>query len=230
MHGGLAFITDQTIRLSEDLILPLSIQPGSQLWGTYYPPPERTNDYRYVVHEHDFMLTPIPYYAWGRVARIRIRMKHKKGTLSRISRVIATEGCNILLGELNRSGHRYTTWRLVVDFEKISTNLSEVDVPLARTNLLREKAISLRTVIEEKCSEDLFRMPDLPDMSVAVTVDPLDALLYFSERWRKISNSPVIRERKLFRPFHVEYQSDRISFSNDAASLFKQVLKSQLPT
>lgn len=174
-HGGLAHIARSRIRLSEDLLLPLSVVKGSPLEGFYYPKPNKPG-YEHRHNEHDLLLTPIPYRAWPCSAGLRLEIKHKPGSISTIAEYLRDQGLNILTAQCNRSSHRFATWNLVVEFE----NLLGKD-PEELATLVPQKVNELEENIKLNCSSALQEetSEDLPELRKPVGAWPLRALNHF---------------------------------------------------
>jgi hypothetical protein len=169
-HGGMAFITENRIHLSEDLLMPLSLTEGSPLNGLYYPTPA---GYENVQRHPDLVLTPIPTWAWPRSAGLRLELKHQAGALSHAVGFLKNENLNILMSECTRAGHRYSTCNLVVEFEDLK------GVPAGElANVVPERVEALKRKILSGCSE-VLQPRDSPELRDPVGAWALRCLNHF---------------------------------------------------
>ena len=115
--GGMAFISDKIIRLDEELLRPLTLRVNSSVSGVYYPPREEES-YGDRKTKHDFMITPIPYYAWPYCLGIRLTVKHDRGSLDVVADYFKENRINIHMSHMTRTGYLYGIWNLVVELEQ----------------------------------------------------------------------------------------------------------------
>ncbi|HSK80992.1 MAG TPA: hypothetical protein VLQ45_31355 [Thermoanaerobaculia bacterium] len=156
-HGDIAYISQDRICLSRDLLRPLSVRENSELAGIYTPLSDQ---------EHpDFFLTPISFRAWPYAAAMRIDVRQEPGMLAKVTALLEEEHVNILLAQTSRKGQRAATWNLVLDFEKLHLeeprardliHLSEHDLPKAIKRL--ENAIYKHEILDlQQSSTNCYR-------------------------------------------------------------------------
>lgn len=195
-HGGVAYISnDKVIRLSEDLLKPLSVAEGSQLTAIYYPTPigeEYESSYQGIARQPDFMLTPIPYNAWPYSAGMRVDIKHKKGSFAEVAAFLREYEINIIMAQCTRSGHRHATWTLVVEFEGLR---KDKDLPgleeLRQLSVqVEERAKALKKDLQEACRSAIPNPTNTPYLRNPIGCWPLKGLAYFFEFSQK---NPIAR-------------------------------------
>lgn len=116
-HGDLVTLDKTSFNLSKNLLEPISIYEGSEIYGLYYPSVKSPVEADPQI-KHDFMLTPIPPRLWPYLGKLNIILKHDSTALFQIAELLAKRNINIITTECTRSGHRYMSWSLTVAFEE----------------------------------------------------------------------------------------------------------------
>jgi hypothetical protein len=221
-HGGIAYIGSDRIRLSEDLLRPLSIGENSSLTAVYYPRPTDER-YRGVNFHHDLMLTPVPYRAWPFSAGIRLDIKHQKGSLATVTEFLKHRKVNILTGQCTRSAHRYATWDMVVEFE----GLSDLNPPLVQLDgmaqRLEKEIEAFKTGIIAECGP-VLQDSNSPYLRNPVEAWPLKPLAYFYKQSLK-------EETALYKPLKMRCtSSDSIEVERAKTVFWLAKIREELPT
>lgn len=227
-HGGMAYISvDRIIRLSEDLLKPISVAEGSQLTAVYYPTPvdgEYKDYYLGIAHQPDFMLTPIPYNAWPYSAGMRVDIKHQKGAFADVTAFLRDREVNIIMAQCTRSGHRHATWTLAVDFEGLRKNRGGLPGQEELHSLgqqLETDIRSLKSDIQKACKSAIPDPASTPYLRNPVGCWPLKGLVHFFE---------VSQKNSVSQPFRAECRSkDTIDIRDVSTEAWSHV-RNDLPT
>ena len=118
-HGDLAYISAESLRLSSDLLRPLSILNRSELTCFFTPLADQKLP--------DFFLTPIPYRSWPYVAGMRIDLPQRQGVLADLTEMLKDRKINILIAQCARGGYNGGTCNFVLEFEALVPRKKDQD-------------------------------------------------------------------------------------------------------
>jgi hypothetical protein len=177
-HGGIGYIDREKIILPLDLLKPLSICEGTLIEGIFYP--KSDSHPSYVPDLIDFVLAPVPFDYWNKVAALNIRLVHRPGALLKLSKILKEESISILNAECTRSAHRYASWFLTILFDK---NHDQYDFDRS-ISLYKQTNVDLLNL-----KEKLLNNPELGDILFSDANDhllknsvmelPLTSMAYF---------------------------------------------------
>lgn len=190
-HGGIGYLDYQCLTLPTDLLRPLSIADGSSVMAMHYPVMDDP-DYRDVPDCHDLMLTPVPRRYWPAMARLFVRLRHRRGAMAKVAAWFRNRQVSILNAECSRSAHRYATWNLTIAFDSLVGQTNPFDARKSE-NVGTALAIqSLLQDLEHAFGDDvLFR--DVTDPGLAMSVEglPVRAHSYFDNYLNSQTTPPT---------------------------------------
>ena len=219
MHlGTVAFVSDEIIRISEELMSPLTLTTGSTAFGVYYPPREDDNRYQDSKIRHDLMLTPIPFSAWPYCAGVRLFVSHKAGSMKKVSEYFKNHGINIHMSHSTRSGYLYASWVLVVEFLDLHNKIDPAN-PAAGDLLagqLNEHTEEFKEDIKTVCGNALYVVEDLHYWNSSVSAWPQKGLSYFHKYIldhpnRKFTTECITRDTMKIMDSRALIQGDSLS-------------------
>ncbi len=230
-HSGIGEINSNgDLFLPSDILSPLSISTDTRIWGMYYPCSSHIEPESQKQVKYDFMISPIPFDHWGRVVRIKVRLKPIENALKRITEIIMNLGGSILLSELSRSAHHYDTATFIITFTDLSDEqvteygIGSVPSTKVKANYLQDQLkLKCRDLIyEEKCDEE--KKCDKENSEV-IRISSYQALAYFYNVAKKKSdrNCSCKEEFGAFEVFTLTCTDQGYLVSEDA--LFNDILR-----
>ncbi len=231
MHfGNIISINRESIRLSSDLLTPISIHDNSIIYGLFYPA-SKSLGYNEIIQYikpmvNDFMFTPIPPSLWPYLGRFNIIAKHKPGAIASIAKFFNDNNIGILTSECTRSGHRYLTWTVTVYFEvlldtriDISKDMfmeSDTDRVLMKSialdlfNKVQHEIVETKNRLREVCKDVILDQEKGENSFLDEPVEgfPVKALSYFHNYVLLNAN------HTLDRPFELKCESNRFTFDD----------------
>jgi hypothetical protein len=176
----------------------------------------------------DFMITPVPYDFWPTVGRFVIRLWHESKSLERVAECISRHNANIITAECNRSGHRYATWHLTVNIEKLKNKDLEYDEKQYIYPETLQELKNLESFIYDECDEVLFR--DENDLNLQVPIEPIKncALSYFHNYWKNACKANP-DSNWCHDPFNFIYRAGKIICTEEQERLDKLYNKLRHP-
>jgi hypothetical protein len=151
MNYGLEIYVDRNrIRLTEDLLRPLSASSGTTLYGIHNPYDGKDelldiDKYSHSKAIHDFVITTVPFELWPSCIAGRLDIKHEKGVLQKVLTAFKRYGLNILHLRCTRSGHHYTTVSFIAFLINRSKRLEKDDID----RIILEEVLERRDILTE---------------------------------------------------------------------------------
>jgi hypothetical protein len=232
MHqSSLATITENGIKFSVDILNPLSIREGTEVYGTYYPTPPK---YGFSETYHDIVLTPIPYQCWPFSARFRIWLKQEVPSgLYAVTNIFKENGMSIISTDASRSGHRYATCTVTVCVTSLMHEYPDQIIDdigrLAEIKKEMESRVKgCLDTLKEKCNKYLFSSQEALGLEDSAVGERLDALSYFYER-------TVIAKKEgktdmHWKPWHFTYKKGVLMPGVQTSSFMRSGLSDALPS
>lgn len=182
IKGEIGIISESgRIHLDASLFEGIYVSNGNILFGIYYPP-DTSKQYAENIIDHDFMLTPIPFEFWPTVTRIVIRMKHNISAIEKICQYLKSQGISILNANSSRSGYRFATWNLHINFDYlVGKNLKYDPEQHVFTETLTETEKLIQD-LKKNCSDSLFEDPKDIDLKESIVPHNNTALPYFHQK------------------------------------------------
>jgi hypothetical protein len=166
-YGFEIYVDHDRIRLTEDLLRPLSASSGTTLYGLHYPAPKDIpfwnmgDDYSYAKTSHDLMITTIPFDLWPVCVAGRVDVKHQNGVMERVLLVLKEYGLDILHLRCTRSGHRYATISFVASLVGFGKENEDTMIPNIVRKEILERRVGIRLPNPDSTKEELGSYPNL---------------------------------------------------------------------
>jgi len=227
-HAGIGKINkDCNVYLPVDLISPLSIVDDVMIWGIFYPP---TNKYDYDLRKkanYDFVLSPIPFDLWGKVGRLKIRLKNIPGAHEKITKQIYDTDGSILISEASRSAHSYDTWTIVITFDDLDKiTYDEKNKIFIQTQI---KFNELKENILNNCNDVIYIDKNDQNMKEPLRITSYNALSYFYNIYEnKPSNLAINNELAwtYYTPFCLSSKNNGVLSSDNKFSSILNTINS----
>lgn len=167
IHGGIGNVTTHGVHLPQDILGPLGIGTGTQVFVLYYP-----NHYKENIDTcHDLMITQHPPRMWHSLGKLTVSLRNESGAFAHVAATIdAFDGrASILSCECIRTGHRHSTWSFTVNLEHFNDRLPDIErgrvdftpAEIALCNSIRADVSSsidqLVNLIKGECDKYLFK-------------------------------------------------------------------------
>jgi len=232
MHqSSLATITENGIKFSVDILNPLSIKEGTEVYGIYYPTPP---GYQFNESYHDIVLTAVPYHCWPFAARFRIWLKHQvPGGLYALTQTFKDHGMSIISTEASRSGHRYATCTATVCIDSLMHEypeqmLHDINAFNEIKDKIKERINNCLQDIKKRCNEYLFSSTEALGLENPAIGERLDALSYFYER--TVNEKKEGKNEIYWRPWHFTYKKGVLKPGVQSSSFMRYALSDALPS
>lgn len=195
------------MRFPNHIFESFSIVEDSILFGIFYPRSlEEPIDSP--VSYHDFMITTVPYELWPYTGRLIIRVKQQSKALHEIGAFLSEKKVNINYSSTIRSGHRYSTIDIHVNFDDLdseTTDFNETNHYYERTN---EKLENLSKELNEKLTNILFSDPNDKDLKQSIYHRINTGLHYFHwvSQKRQAEAQKNHQDMFLYKSFSLRYK------------------------